>query len=63
MWSKIKDRLKSPVVWTATAALIYFVTKEWLGFEIPGWDNFVYLLLAALVAFGIINDPTNRTGL
>lgn len=59
----ILERFKSPVALAALAALIYFVVKEWVGFDIPGWDTFVTLLTAALVAFGIINNPTNRNGL
>ena len=56
------NRLKSPVTIPALLALVYFVVKNWLGVEIPGWDNFVTLLLAALMAFGFVNDPTNKTG-
>ena len=43
-------------------ALIYFVLKEWVGFEIPKWDLFVTLLLAVLTGFGILNNPTNKSG-
>ena len=53
-------RLASPVSIPAILALVYFVVKTWVGFEIPGWDNFVMLLMAALVAFGIVNDPSQR---
>ena len=55
-------RFKSPVVWTTLAALIAFITKEWFGFEIPKFDVFVELLLGCLIAFGIVNNPTNREG-
>lgn len=54
------ERLKSPVLWLAVAALVSFITKEWLGFEIPKFDVFVELLLAVLVAFGIVNNPTDK---
>ena len=30
-----QNRLKSPVAWAALAALIFFVVKYWVGFEIP----------------------------
>lgn len=53
-------RFKSPVVWTTLFALIAFVTKEWLGFDIPKFDEFVELLLAFLIAFGIVNNPTDK---
>lgn len=54
------ERLKSPVLWLAVAALVSFITKEWFGFEIPKFDVFVELLLAVLVAFGIVNNPTDK---
>lgn len=54
---------QSPVVWTASAALIYFVVKEWFGFDIPGWDKFITLLVGALLAFGVINNPTSKNSL
>jgi uncharacterized membrane protein len=55
------ERLKSPVLWLSVAALVSFVTKEWFGFEIPKFDTFVELLLAVLVAFGIANNPTDKS--
>ena len=60
MWNKIKNKLKSPVVWAAAIALLTFVLNTWCGVEIPGWDEFVGLLMAALVAFGIVNNPDNH---
>ena len=56
----MKERLKSPVLLLAVAALIAFITKNWIGFEIPDFDQFVELLLAVLVAFGVVNNPTDR---
>ena len=56
----MQNRLKSRVLWMAVAALIAFVTKEWLGWEIPKFDEFVELLLAALTAFGVVNNPTDK---
>lgn len=57
----MKDRIKSPVLWLSMAALLTFVTKEWLGWEIPKLDEFVELLLAALMAFGVVNNPTDKS--
>jgi hypothetical protein len=57
-----QSRWKSPVAWSALAALFFFVVKTWFGFEIPGWDQFVTLVIAAGVAFRIFNNPTNKTG-
>lgn len=54
---------QSPVALTSAASLIYFIVKYWVGFEIPHFDQFVTLLLTALIAFGIINNPTSKTTL
>lgn len=62
MWKNILERFKSPVVLTTLAALIAFVAKDWLGFEIPSWDKFVELLMAFMLAFGLLNNPENRKG-
>ncbi|MDD6308221.1 MAG: holin [Clostridia bacterium] len=56
----MQNRLKSPALWVAVAALIAFVAKNWLHHEIPGWDGFVELIMAVLMAFGIINNPTDK---
>jgi hypothetical protein len=50
------------VAWSALAALLFFVAKTWFGFEIPGWDQFISLLIAVGVAFGIFNNPTEKKG-
>lgn len=57
-----QNRWKSPVAWSALAALLFFVVKTWFGYEIPGWDQFITLALAAGIAVGVLNDPTNKTG-
>lgn len=57
-----QNRWHSPVVWTALAALVFFVAKNWLGYEIPQWDTFVDLLIAAGLAVGILNNPTDKAG-
>jgi uncharacterized membrane protein len=57
-----QSRWKSPVAWSALAALIFFVAKTWFGFEIPGFDDFVTLAVAAGVALGIFNNPTDKSG-
>ena len=56
----MKERFKSPVLWLATFALIGFITKTWIGWEIPEFDTFVELVLAVLVAFGVVNNPTDK---
>ena len=58
----MQNRWKSPVAISALAALVFFVVKTWFGFEIPGWDKFITLLIAGGVGFGIFNNPTDKTG-
>jgi uncharacterized membrane protein len=57
----MQNRFKSLTAWSAVLALVYFIVKTWFKFEIPGWDQFVTLLVAALTAFGIFNNPTDST--
>lgn len=57
-----QPRWKSPVAWTALAALVFFVIKYWIGYEIPMFDEFISLALAAALAFGILNNPTQADG-
>jgi uncharacterized membrane protein len=57
-----QSRWKSPVAWAALAALVFFVAKTWAGFEIPGWDQFVTLVISALTALGIFNNPEKADG-
>ncbi len=53
-------RWKSPILWASCLALFAFVMKTWVGWEIPQFDTFAELLLAALAALGVINNPTDR---
>jgi len=55
-----RNRLKSWALWLAVAALVSFIAKEWIGYEIPKFDIFVDLVLVALTAFGILNNPTDK---
>lgn len=57
-----QPRWKSPVAWTALAALVFFVIKYWVGYEIPMFDEFISLALSAALAFGILNNPTQADG-
>lgn len=58
------NRLKSWALWLSIAALIVFLVKEFAGMDISEQVNgFLNVLLPVLVGFGIINNPTNRTGL
>lgn len=57
-----QSRWKSPVALLALAALIFFIVKTWFGIEIAGWDQFINLVIAAGVAVGIFNNPTDKFG-
>ena len=55
------ERFKSWALWTAIAALVVFCVKEFAGVDISATvDGLLNVLLPVLVAFGIINNPTDR---
>ena len=56
------ERFKSWALWLAIAALVVFCAKEFGGVDISDKVNgFMDVLLPLLVAFGIVNHPTDRT--
>lgn len=56
------ERFKSWPLWLAIAALVVFCVKEFGGVDISGTvDGLLDVLLPILVAFGIVNNPTDRT--
>lgn len=58
----ILNRFKSWAVWVSIAALVVFCFKEFAGIDISATvDGFMNVLLPVLVAFGIINNPTDHT--
>ena len=57
-----QSRWRSPVAIAAIAALLFFIVKTWVGFDIPEWDRFIELLLAAGIAVGVFNNPTDAKG-
>ena len=58
------ERFKSWALWTSLAALIVFCVKEFAGIDISETVNgLLNVMLPVLVAFGIVNDPTNRHGI
>jgi uncharacterized membrane protein len=58
------ERFKSWALWTAIAALVVFCVKEFAGIDIaPTVDGLMNVLLPVLVAFGIVNNPTDRNNL
>lgn len=55
------ERFKSWALWTAIAALVVFCVKEFAGIDISDTvDGLLNVLLPVLVAFGIVNNPTDR---
>lgn len=55
-------RFKSWALWLALAALIVFCVKEFVGIDISATvDGLLDVLLPVLVAFGVVNNPTDRT--
>ena len=58
----IVSRFKSWAVWVALGALIVFCVKEFGGIDISGTVNgLLDVLLPLLVAFGIVNNPTDKS--
>lgn len=56
------ERFKSWAVWLSLAALIVFCVKEFGGVDISETMNgLLDVLLPVLVAFGIVNNPTDRS--
>ena len=54
------QRFKSWALWVAIAALVVFCVKEFAGIDISATvDGLLDVLLPVLVAFGIVNNPTD----
>ena len=57
------DRFKSWALWLSLGAFVTFCAKEFYNIDISQTvDGFLDVLLPLLVAFGIVNNPTNKTG-
>ncbi len=55
-------RFHSWALWLSIAALTVFLVKTFIGIDVSDTVNtFMNLLLPILVAFGIVNNPTDRT--
>lgn len=56
-----QNRFKSWALWTSLAALVVFCVKEFGGIDISDTVNgLLNYLLPVLVAFGIVNNPTDK---
>lgn len=64
MNDKIKNflgRFRSWALWLAIGALVVFCAKEFIGVDISETVNgFLDVLLPVLIAFGVINNPTDK---
>jgi uncharacterized membrane protein len=59
---EILNRFKSWAVWLSIGSLAVFCAKEFCGIDISDTVNgFLDVLLPLLVAFGIVNNPTDRS--
>jgi uncharacterized membrane protein len=57
----ILSRFKSWAVWLSIASLVVFCVKEFSGLDISeSVNNMLNVLLPVLVAFGIVNNPTDK---
>ena len=57
----MQNRLKSWALWLSIGALVVFLVKQFVGLDISETVNgFLDVLLPVLVAFGVVNNPTDR---
>ncbi len=58
----IASRFRSWALWVALGALVAFCAKEFIGVDIADTvDGLLNVLLPVLVAFGIVNNPTDHS--
>jgi len=59
----MQNRFKSWALWLAIAALVIWVVKTVWKLDISEQVNqAMNLILPIVVAFGVVNDPTNKEG-
>lgn len=57
----MQNRFKSWPLWTSLAALVIFCVKTFVKIDISEEVNgLMNVLLPVLVAFGIVNNPTDK---
>ena len=55
------SRFKSWALWLSLGALVVFCVREFAGIDISETvDGLLDVLLPVLVAFGVVNNPTDR---
>ena len=58
---KFLNRFKSWALWLSIGALVVFCAKEFCRVDISSTvDGLLDVLLPVLVAFGIVNNPTDK---
>lgn len=57
-------RFRSWALWLSLGALVVFCVKEFAGLDIAETvDGLLNVLLPVLCGFGIVNNPTDSTGI
>ena len=44
----MKKTLKSVPLWSAVLTLVYLIVKNWIGIELPAWDDISTQMMAIL---------------
>lgn len=56
------SRFKSWALWLSLGALVVFCVKEFAGIDVSQTvDGLLDVLLPVLVAFGVVNNPTDSS--
>lgn len=63
----IKERLKSWAVWVSVLGAVGVILNatgvfEKIGLDSTSWDVIINAVGSILIGFGILNNPTNKTG-
>ena len=63
----IKERLKSWAVWLSVLGAVGVILNatgvfEKIGLDSTSWDVIINAVGSILIGFGILNNPTNKTG-
>ncbi len=62
----LRERLKSPAVWAAVCGAVAVILNAFgvfdhLGIDSTEFDAIINSIGSVLIAFGILNNPTDRT--
>ena len=60
----MQNRLKSWALWVSVAGLVFLVLTKVAGLSIDVgiWQEVLDAIGVVLIGFGIVNNPTNKTG-